>query len=279
MIDLENISKSLETTQDVKITKVRHFPHSHGQADAKKRGIMNMPPRLITQEAAEKYFEENRFTLICAPTDKKRFVVPAFGFSGAVKTQRPEYLPPDYNMVMQDVDGLEFYNPKDQAKQVLKQADGCLICYDAPGLKEKVDGYIKQHPDAFKTAEGVKGVIDFLKQYAIDPNTGKPDVYDTDVAFAKNLIGAPEHPLSPGETFVGAKKKETVQAFHVRPGDKFAGPTGTPQIAGKAGAYIVKDSGGMRMVQADVFNQAYAVVKHSYALNATNFRRLGGHTR
>ena len=265
MIDLENISKSLETTQDVKITKVKHFPQRSTNcrcySDA-KREIMKMPPRLITQEAAEE--ELKTYALICAPTDKKRFIVPAFGFSGAVKTQRPEYLPPDYNMVMQDVDGLEFYNPKDQAKQVLKQADGCLICYDAPGLKEKVDGYIKQHPDAFKTAAGVKGVIDFLKQHAIDPNTGKPDVYDTDVAFAQNLIGAPEHPLSPGETFVGAKKKETVQAFFVHPGDKFAGPTGTPQIAGKGGAFVVKDSAGMRMVQADVFHQAYALVTRSY---------------
>ena len=224
---------------------------------------------MITQEQAAKRFEGD--TLICAPTDKKRLIIPAFGYTGAIKTKRPEYLPPDYQMVMQDVDGLEFFNPKDNATQVLKQQDGCLICYDAPGLKEKIDEYISKNPDAFKTADGVKGVIDFLKQHAIDPSTGKADVYDTDTAFAAGLIGAPDKDkIVPGKTFVGAKKKETVKAFKVAEGVEFTGPTGTPQVAQKGGAYIISDSNGMRMIQADVFQDTYAVVKKPALTNIPN---------
>ena len=215
---------------------------------------------MITQEQAAKRFEGD--TLVCAPTGKKRLIIPAFGYTGAIQTKRPEYIPPDYHMEMQDVDGLEFFNPKDNATQVLKQQDGCLICYDAPGLKEKVDKYIAEHPDAVKTADGIKGIIEFLKQHAIDPSTGKADVYDTDIAFAAGLIGAPEKDkIAPGKAFVGAKKKETVKAFMVAEGVEFAGPTGTPQVAQKGGAYIVSDSAGMRMVQADVFQDTYAIVK------------------
>ena len=215
---------------------------------------------MITAEQASKRFEGD--TLICAPTDKKRLIIPAFGFDGGIQTKRPEYVPPDYHMEMQDVIGLEFHNPKDNATQVLKQTDGCIICYDAPGLKEKVDAYIKEHPDAFKNADGVKGVIEFLYKHAINPQTGKADVYDTDTAFAAGLIGAPEKDkIVPGKTFVGAKKKEIVKAFKVAKGVEFEGPTKTPQIAGEGGAYIVSDSSGMRMVQADVFQDTYAVVK------------------
>jgi len=215
---------------------------------------------MITQEQAAKRFEGD--TLVCAPTDRKRLIIPAFGFEGAIQTKRPEYIPPDYHMEMQDVAGLEFFNPKDNATQVLKQADGCLICYDAPGLKEKVDAYIAEHPNAVKTAEGVKGIIDLLSKYAIDPKTGKADVYDTDTAFAAGLIGAPaKDKIAPGKTFVGAKKKETVKAFKVAEGVEFEGPSKTPQVAGKGGAYIINDSAGMRLVQADVFKDTYAVVK------------------
>ncbi len=215
---------------------------------------------MITQEEATKRFDGD--TIVCVPTDKKRLIIPAFGYVGAIKTKRPEYLPPNYNMVMQDVEGLEFFNPKDNSTQVLKQADGCIICYDAQGLKEKADIYISSHPDAFKTAEGVKGVIEFLKQYAIDPTTGKADVYDTDIAFVAGLVGAPEKDkIIPGRSFVGVKKKEIVKAFKVAEGVEFEGPTGTPQIAQKGGAYIISDSNGMRMIQADVFEDAYAIIK------------------
>ncbi|MBR6411563.1 MAG: hypothetical protein IKS41_00165 [Alphaproteobacteria bacterium] len=216
---------------------------------------------MITQEQAAKRFEGE--TLICTPTDKKRLIIPAFGFEGGIQTKRPEYVPPDYHMEMQDVVGLEFFNPKDNATQVLKQADGCIICYDAPGLKEKVDAYIKEHPDTFKTADGVRGLLELLSKNALDPNTGKADVYDTDTAFAAGLIGAPaKDKIVPGMTFVGAKKKETVKAFKVAEGVEFeGGPTKTPPIAEKGGAYIVSDSAGMRMVQADAFQRAYAIVK------------------
>ena len=215
---------------------------------------------MLTQEQAQKRFEEE--TLICAPTDRKRLIIPAFGFSGAVPAKRPEYLPPDYQMVMQDVEGLVFENPKDQAMQVLKQKDGCLICYDAPGLKEKVDAYIAEHHDAFQSAQGVTQFIEFLSQHAIDPKTGRADIYDTDVDFAAGLIGAPaKDKIVPGKTFSGAKKKETVKAFKVAAGVEFEGPTGTPQVADKDGAYILSDSAGMRMIQADAFKETYAIVK------------------
>ena len=87
---------------------------------------------LITKEEAQKRFE-GQDAITCMPTGLARLIIPAFGFTGAVKTQRPDYLPPDYKQVMLDTEGLEFHNPKDDARQVLKKQDGCLICYEKPG--------------------------------------------------------------------------------------------------------------------------------------------------
>ena len=67
--------------------------------------------------------------------------------------------------------------------------------------------------------------------------------------------------LKPGKVFAGAKKKETVQAFYVKEGTEFEGAAGTPQVAGKGGAYILKDTAGMRLIQSDEFAKSYAVVK------------------
>ena len=215
---------------------------------------------MLSAEDAYKKFEGE--TLVCTPTDRKRLIIPAYGFKGAKDAKRPEWPAPTYEMVMQDVKGLTFHNPKDDAEQVLKQNDGCLICYDAPGLQEKVEAYLEKNPNAFFTAGTTEKFIDFLKQHAIDPKTGKADVYDTDVDFAAGLIGAPaREDIKPGKVFSGAKKKETMQAFYVKEGTEFEGAAGTPQVAGKGGAYILKDTAGMRLIQSDEFAKSYAVVK------------------
>lgn len=41
----------------------------------------------------------------------------------------------------------------------------------------------------------------------------------------------------------------------------FEGAEGKPQTAEKGGAYIIKDSNGMRMIQTDAFHQAYQITK------------------
>lgn len=214
---------------------------------------------MITIEQAQQLIEKQK--KVYSPTDKKRLVIPAYGFSGAIDAKRVDWLPPTYEAKEYDVKGFEFHNPKDDAKQVLKQEDGCFIMYDAPGLKAKVEDYIKKNPKTFESADGLTKFVEFLKQHAIDPNTGKADIYDTDIAFAENLIGAPsKDKLKPGMAFVGAKKKETVKAIFIEEGELFQGAEGHPQKADKGGAYIVSDTSGMRLVQADVFMQAYALV-------------------
>jgi hypothetical protein len=214
---------------------------------------------MITIEQAQRRIDNG--TDIYSPTDKKRLIVPAYGFSGAVDTKRIDWLPPTYEAKEYDVKGFEFYNPKDDSKQVLKQVDGCFIMYDAPGLKAKVEDYIKKNPKTFESVEKLGKFVEFLKRHAIDQNTGKADIYDTDVNFVSGLIGAPEKDkIKPGIVFVGAKKKETVKAFFVAAGEQFQGAEGHPQKAGKDGAFIVSDSAGLRLVQADVFKQAYALV-------------------
>lgn len=205
---------------------------------------------MITTKDAEAKFEGE--TMVCVPTDAKRLVIPAYGFAGATDCLRTDWLPPSYEEVKVPVKGLEFYNPKDNATQVLKKEDGCLICYDAPGLKDKVDTYLKDNPDTFKDSVHLKKFIKFLTQH-----TG--DVYDTDTAFASGLIGAPEK-MTVGSAFRGAKKKETVQAFRVEEGAVFEGAEGHTQTAGKGGAYILKDKAGLRMIQSEEFKKAYAVI-------------------
>ena len=214
---------------------------------------------MITIEQAQKLIEKEK--KVYSPTDKKRLVVPAYGFLGAVDAKRVDWLPPTYEAKEYDVKGFEFHNPKDDAKQVLKQEGGCFIMYDAPGLKQKVEDYIKKNPKTFESVEGLTKFVEFLKQHAIDPNTGKADVYDTDINFVAGLIGAPtKDKIKPGIVFVGAKKKETVKAIYVSAGEEFQGAEGHPQKADKGGAYIVSDTAGLRLVQADVFKQAYALV-------------------
>ena len=89
---------------------------------------------MITNEQAAKMFEQP--TIEAIPTDMKRIVIPAYGFAGGKDTKREEWGAD--GPFMEDVKGLEFHNPKDNANQVLKQKDGVLLCYDAPGRKEKI---------------------------------------------------------------------------------------------------------------------------------------------
>ena len=169
---------------------------------------------MLSAEDAYKKFEGE--TLVCTPTDRKRLIIPAYGFKGAKDAKRSEWPAPTYEMVMQDVKGLTFHNPKDDAEQVLKQNDGCLICYDAPGLQEKVEAYLEKNPNAFLTAGTTEKFIDFLKQHAIDPKTGKADVYDTDVDFAVKI-------LSRGRFLPVLRKKKPCRLFMLRKGRNLRG--------------------------------------------------------
>lgn len=88
------------------------------------------------------------------------------------------------------------------------------------------------------------------------------DVWDTDVNFAAGLKNAPaKEDIKPEKVFTGIKAKEAVTAFKVKEGEQFEGAEGTPQTAGKGGAYIIKDKSGIRMIQAEEFAKAYTVTK------------------
>lgn len=212
---------------------------------------------MIDNETAAKMFEQP--TIEAVPTDMKRIIIPAFGFAGAKDAKRQEWGAD--GPFMEDVKGLTFHNPKDNAEQVLKQNDGCLICYDAPGRKEKINAYLESHPKTFLTASGIGSFIEYMKKEVVNEG-GKADLWDTDVSFAASLKDAPaREEIKPGMIFSGVKKKEAVQAVYLNEGAIFAGATGHPQTAGKDGAYLVKDSNGIRMVQKAEFLKAYSITK------------------
>lgn len=191
----------------------------------------------------------NNSDLMAKPTGVERLIIPAFGFSGGINTQREEW--GANGAFMEDVVGLTFYNDKDEKYQVLKQKDGCLICYAAPGRLEAVEMFIKEHPDTFATAEGIHELIAFIKG-EMELNGLTPDLYDTDISFASGLLGAPAE-ISIGVPFVGVKKKEVLTVIEVAPGTVFGGA-----VAGESGAYIRRDSkGDIHMVQRDEFLAAY----------------------
>lgn len=212
---------------------------------------------MIDNQKAAEIIEQSSIEAI--PTDMKRIIIPAYGFAGAKDEKRQEWGAD--GPFMEDVKGLTFHNPKDDATQVLKQHDGCLICYDAPGRKEKINDYLQKHPKTFLTASSVKHFIDYLKNEVVNEG-GKADLWDTDINFAASLKDAPaKEEIKPGVIFSGVKKKEVVQAAYVNEGAVFAGATGHPQTAGKDGAYLVKDSAGIRLVQKAEFLKAYNFTK------------------
>lgn len=69
----------------------------------------------------------------------------------------------------------------------------------------------------------------------------------------------PKKILNRGRFLPVLRKKEAVQAVYLNEGAVFAGATGHPQTAGKDGAYLVKDSNGIRMVQRNEFIKAYTI--------------------
>jgi len=212
---------------------------------------------MITNEQAAKMFEQPVIEAI--PTDMKRIVIPAYGFAGGKDTKREEWGAD--GPFMEDVKGLEFHNPKDNANQVLKQKDGVLLCYDAPGRKEKIETYLASHPNTFKTANYMSDFIEYLKRDVVNEG-GKADLWDSDINFASSLVGAPnKEDIKPGKVFTGAKKKEAIQAIRLPKGAVFEGAVGQPQTAGEKGAYLIKDSAGMRMIQTEEFSKAYSVTK------------------
>lgn len=223
---------------------------------------------MITNEQAAKMFEQP--TIEAVPTDMKRIIIPAYGFAGARDAKREEWGAD--GPFMEDVKGLVFHNPKDNCEQVLKQKDGCLIYYDAPGRKEKINWYIEQHPETFNNIIHLNKFINYLKENVVNEG-GKADLWDTDVNFAAGLKDAPaKEDIKIGKVFSSVKKKEAVNAVLVNPGVEFEGPAGTPQIADKDGAYLVKDGSGIRMVQKAEFLKAYSITKVP-AMNGRQFVR------
>ncbi|MBO4294933.1 MAG: hypothetical protein J6W11_01145 [Alphaproteobacteria bacterium] len=219
---------------------------------------------MITNEQAAKMFEGD--VIEALPTDMKRIVIPAFGFAGATDQKRQEWGAD--GPFMEDVKGMVFKNPKDDADQVLKQKDGVLLCYDAPGRKEKIESYLAQNPNALSDSIHLKHFIKYLTTEVVNEG-GKADLWDSDTAFAAGLTGAPaKEDIKPGKIFSGVKKKEMVQAVKVPQGTVFEGAEGQPQTADKGGAYIIKDSKGIRLIQADAFAKAYQITKMPQQANS-----------
>lgn len=207
---------------------------------------------MITNADAEKKFTSNN-VIEAEPTGIRRVIIPAYGFAGATPQKRQEWGAD--GPFMEDVQGYKFHNPKDNADQILKKNDGVVICYDAPGRVDKINKYLKENPQTFKDVIHLKKFISFMQK-----ETG--DVWDTDVNFAAGLKNAPaKEDIKPGKVFTGIKAKEAVTAFRVKEGEQFEGAEGTPQTAGKGGAYIIKDKSGIRMIQAAEFAKAYTVTK------------------
>lgn len=210
----------------------------------------------LTPQSAEALFTKEN-TIDAIPSDMKRIIIPVFGFNGAEKHMRGEW--GANGPYEEEVDGFAFQNPKDGSKQVLKKNEGVLICYDAPGRKEKIDAYLKEHPEALKDTKGIAGFVDYLSKHVVNDG-GKADLWDSDLSFASGLKDAPKkEDFELGKTGSYVKSKEAVQAIFVKAGTKFRGQTGSPQVADKEGAYLIKDSAGIRMIQAKEFKKAYEV--------------------
>ncbi len=221
---------------------------------------------MITNEQATKMFEGDVIEAI--PTDMKRIVIPAYGFVGATDQKRQEWGAD--GPFMEDVKGMVFQNPYDKADQVLKQKDGVLLCYDAPGRKAKIETYLAENPKALTDAIHLKHFIKYLTTKVVNEG-GKADLWDSDTAFAAGLTGAPaKEDIKPGMVFSGVKKKEVVQAVKVPEGTVFEGAEGQPQTANKGGAYIIKDSKGMRLIQTDAFAKAYQITKMPKGMTREN---------
>ena len=217
---------------------------------------------MITYEDAAKKFEGE--TMEVTPTDKKRICIPIHNHVGS---QEVEFT--SWDGSKQKTVGYKFVNQTDGSEQVAAAKDGVLMLYegktpDGKMRSEAVKEYLDKHPLAAKTAGGVEKLVGFLNTIAIG-DKGKPDVYSTDLGFvAKKILGAPaKEDIKPGQMIVGQKVSSTLQAIKVGPNVEFEGAPGTAstQIAGKEGAYLLKDDSGMRMIQTAEFKQAYSITK------------------
>ena len=207
---------------------------------------------MITNTNAEKKFT-SKDMIEAEPAGIRRVIIPAYGFAGATPQKRQEWGAD--GPFMEDVQGYKFHNPKDNADQILKKNDGVLICYDAPGRVDKINKYLAENPQTFKDVIHLKKFVSFMQKE-------NGDVWDTDVNFAAGLKNAPaKEDIKPEKVFTGIKAKEAVTAFKIKEGEQFEGAEGTPQTAGKGGAYIIKDKSGIRMIQAEEFAKAYTVTK------------------
>lgn len=207
---------------------------------------------MITNTNAEKKFT-SKDMIEAEPAGIRRVIIPAYGFAGATPQKRQEWGAD--GPFIEDVQGYKFHNSKDNADQILKKNDGVLICYDAPGRVDKINKYLAENPQTFKDVIHLKKFVSFMQKE-------NGDVWDTDVNFAAGLKNAPaKEDIKPEKVFTGIKAKEAVTAFKIKEGEQFEGAEGTPQTAGKGGAYIIKDKSGIRMIQAEEFAKAHTVTK------------------
>jgi len=198
-------------------------------------------------------------TVTVVPDDLKRIVIPVFGFGGAKTCTYT-----DRNGKEKTGTGLTFFNPEDCSLQFIKQEDGCLILYDGSGRQEKISKYLITNPDALKTAEGIQNFIEYIKEYVVSAS-GKADLWSVDTRFISTLKNAPEN-ITAGRIFVLEKEQKPVVALYVTEGVSVRGAAASPQIAGKGGAYIIKetdDKGRLffRMIQKEDFIKAYKITE------------------
>ena len=218
---------------------------------------------MITREDALKKLEGE--TIEATPTDKERICIPVHNFMGA---KEEEYTSWDGSKVK--AKGYKFVNETDGSEQLAAVDGGVLMCYEGPtpdgrSRSEVIKEYLDSHPLAARTANGVKGLVDFMKTVAIG-SEGKPDVYTTDLGFvSKKILGAPaKEDIKPGQMIVGQKVSSTIKAYKVGKGVEFEGAEGTAssQIAGENGAWIIKEGdSGPRMIQDEEFKAAYKITK------------------
>lgn len=218
---------------------------------------------MITYEDAAKKFEGETMEIV--PTAKKRICIPVMrDFPDAEKVEFKSW-----DGSMQEDVGYKFFNKADKSDQVISANEGIIICgeKELPGgkmLSEDLQEYISKHPSSVRTAGGIKDLIEHMKTLAINAD-GDYDIYTSNYKFlAEKIAGGPaKEEIKPGKVYVGPKKADTLQAYRVGPGVEFEGAPGTAstQVAGKDGAYIIKEKDNMRMIQANVFKESYSIVK------------------
>ncbi|MBR4126530.1 MAG: hypothetical protein IKR09_03005 [Alphaproteobacteria bacterium] len=218
---------------------------------------MVVPNTFSANELLERF--NIRPTLKAIPNDLKRIIIPVFGFSGATSCKYE-----DRNGKIKTGTGITFFNPKDNSLQFLKQKDGCLILYDNPKRRVKVSRYLKKHPNALQTAENIQKFIRYIKENVVT-DSESADLWTTDTTFVSKLKNAPEkEEIKSGKTVVLEKKQTPVEALYVSENTSIQGPAASPQIAGKGGAYIIKEATKQpyfHMIQKKEFKKAYKIIQ------------------